>query len=48
MTAGDDHLGALGTDTAGGFEPDPRAAADRDDGLSEQFRVSLVGVGGGA
>jgi hypothetical protein len=40
VAAGEDDAGALGAGSPGRFQPDARAAADHDDGLSEQFRLA--------
>ena len=45
IAAGEDDGGALGARPAGGFEPDPGAAADHDDGLPGQFRFARVETG---
>ena len=45
MAAGEDDVGALGPGTASRFQPDARAAADQDDGLSGQFRFAMTGRG---
>jgi len=42
ITAGEDHLGALGPGAPGRLEPDARAAADDDDGLAGEL-VGHVG-----
>jgi hypothetical protein len=42
-TAGEDDIGTLGSSASGCFEPDTRAAADHDDGLSHQFRFTPGG-----
>src|SRR5215216_7742520 len=47
IAAGEDDLGPFGACPAGGFEADPGAAADHDDGLPEQRRVALHGGDGG-
>ncbi len=40
IAAGEDDVGTLGTGASGCLEPDARAAADHDDGLSDQFRLA--------
>ena len=47
VTAGEDDAGALGAGAPGGFQPDARAPADHDDGLSEQLRFALGGYRSG-
>src|SRR5262249_15258333 len=43
----EDHFAPLSARSSGGFEPDAGAAADHDDGLSEEFRLARDGRGGG-
>src|SRR5262245_33489842 len=45
IPGGEDQLGPLSTRSSGGFEPDAGAAADHDDGLSEEFRLARDGRG---
>ena len=47
IAPGEDDAGALGAGSPGGFQPDAGAAADDDDGLSEQFRFALSGYNSG-
>src|SRR5262245_66090404 len=47
IPGGEDQLGSLSTRSSGGFEPDAGAAADHDDGLSEEFRLARDGRGDG-
>ena len=41
IAAGEDDIGTLGPGPPGGLQPDARAAADHDDGLSGQLRLAL-------
>jgi len=43
ITAGEDDISTLSPGAPGCLEPDARAAADHDDGLSGQFRFALGG-----
>ena len=45
IPAHEDDVGTLTARAAGGLEPDAGAAADQDDGLTEQFRLALGGNG---
>jgi len=47
VEAGEDHVGALGVGACGCREPDARAAADHDDGLSKKRRLAVCGGGCG-
>src|SRR5262249_6155098 len=45
IAPGEDHAGALDASPPRGFQAYPGAAADDDDGLTEQFRFALDGCG---
>src|SRR5262249_46189406 len=45
IAPGENHAGALGAGSPCCFEPDARAPADDDDGLTEQFRFARHGRG---
>jgi hypothetical protein len=47
ISAGEDDLRPFGACTPGGLEADAGAAAEHDDGLSEEIRLPLAGGGGG-
>jgi len=47
IAPGKDNAGALGVGSPGGFQPDPGAATNDDDGLAEQFRFALGGYRSG-
>ena len=47
IPSGDDHVGPLSACSSGCFEPDAGAAADDDDGLSEELRFTPNGKGSG-
>src|SRR5262245_14506523 len=47
IAARQDDVGALGACSPGGLEPDAGTAADHDDGLPVQFRLTLDGKGSG-
>jgi len=40
---GEDHLGAFGARASGCIQPDTRAAANHDDGLSQKLRLASGG-----
>ena len=42
IAAGEDDVGALGARQPGGLEPDAGAAADHDDGLAGELRLTRV------
>jgi hypothetical protein len=46
VACGEDQVGSRGASAPRRLEPDPRTAADHDDGLPAQLRFALCGRGG--